>query len=240
MQTQVCEPQTSPCRSGDWVYHVIALLDAAIGQLHHEEPAHGTLLKATSLLRRQVDPPSLEAAPDDGKEQLLAWQARKVLDHIDRHITSRVLVKDLCALVRRSEAHFSRSFRGTFGYSPHSFVVRRRVELAAKHMLQTEMSLSDIALECGFVDQAHLCKHFRVVAGETPAAWRRAKRALLPADGMPQHGAAHASEQFVGNERLYEIANHIGFDCLRLRPLVRIGGHEDRGDRSIRGDQILI
>ncbi len=39
------------------------------------------------------------------------------------------------------------------------------------------MSLSDIALGCGFVDQAHLCKHFRVVTGETPAAWRRAKRA---------------------------------------------------------------
>lgn len=149
-----------------------------MGQLHHEEPAHGTLLKATSLLRRQVDPPPAQAAKDDGKEQLLAWQARKVLDHIDRHITSRVLVKDLCALVRRSEAHFSRSFRGTFGYSPHSFVVRRRVELAAKYMLQTDMSLSDIAPGCGFVDQAHLCKHFRAVTGETPAAWRRVKRTL--------------------------------------------------------------
>jgi AraC family transcriptional regulator len=118
----------------------------------------------------------LETA-DDGKERLLAWQARKVLDYIDRHITSRVRVADLGALVCRSEAYFSRSFRGTFGYSPHAFVIRRRVELAAKHMLQTDMSLSDIALGCGFVDQAHLCKHFRVVTGETPAAWRRANRA---------------------------------------------------------------
>jgi len=106
---------------------------------------------------------------------LLAWQARKVLDYIDRHITSRVPVADLSALVWRSEAHFSRSFRGTFGYSPHAFVVRRRVELAAKYMLRADMSLSDIALGCGFVDQAHLCKHFRVVTGETPAAWRRAQ-----------------------------------------------------------------
>jgi AraC-like DNA-binding protein len=58
-------------------------------------------------------------------------------------------------------------------------VIRRRVELAAKYMLQTDMSLSDIALECGLADQAHLCKHFRVVTGETPAAWRRAKRAMF-------------------------------------------------------------
>jgi AraC family transcriptional regulator len=179
MQTQVCETQviqmTGQSRSGEWMHHVIALLHAAMGHLKCEQAAHDAVLEATSLLRRQVDPPRSEGNADAGKERLLAWQARKVLDYIDRHITSRVLVPDLCALVRRSEAHFSRSFRGTFGYSPHAFVVRRRLELAAKYMLQTDMSLSDIALECGFVDQAHLCKHFRVIIGETPAAWRRAQ-----------------------------------------------------------------
>ncbi len=163
-------------RSGDWIHHVLALLDAAIGHLHPEQAAHGAILEATSLLQRQVDPQPMEGSADDDKERLLAWQARKVLDYIDRRIASRVLVADLCALVARSEAHFSRSFKGTFGYAPHAFVVRRRVELAAKYMLRTDMSLSDIALGCGFVDQAHLCKQFRVVIGETPAAWRRARR----------------------------------------------------------------
>ena len=173
-------PEAGQSRSGDWMHHVIALLDAAIGHLHQGQAAHGAILEAASMLQRQVDPQPVERAADDGKERLLVWQARKVLDYIDRQITGRVLVADLCALIGRSEAHFSRSFRGTFGYSPHAFVIRRRVELAAKHMFQTNMSLSDIAFECGFVDQAHLCKHFRAVAGETPAAWRRAKRARCP------------------------------------------------------------
>ena len=181
MQTQVCETQVSPkigqSQSGDWMHDVVALLDAAIGHLHQEHAAHGAILEAASLLRRRVGPQPVEGVADDGKERLLAWQARKVLDHIDGHITSRVPVADLCALVGRSEAHFSRSFRGTFGCTPHAFVVRRRVELAAKYMLQTDMFLTDIALGCGFVDQAHLCKLLRVVTGETPAAWRRAKRA---------------------------------------------------------------
>jgi|HubBroStandDraft_5_1064220.scaffolds.fasta_scaffold00222_9 AraC family transcriptional regulator len=181
MQTQACETQAGPkvreSRSGDWMHDVLALLNAAIAQLHQEQAAHGAILEATSLLRRQVDPQSTAGAADDGKERLLPWQVRKVVDYIERHITARVLVADLCALVLRSEAHFSRSFRGTFGYSPHAFVIRRRVDLAAKYMLQTEMSLSDIALGCGFVDQAHLCKQFRAITGETPAAWRRAKKA---------------------------------------------------------------
>jgi AraC family transcriptional regulator len=166
-----------PGRTDDWMHHVIGLLDAAIGHLHQEQPAHGAILEATLLLRRQMDPRPVEGAAEDGKGYLLAWQARKVLDHIDRHIASRVLVADLCALVSRSEAHFSRSFRGTFGCSPHVFVVRRRVELASRYMLRTDMSLSDIALGCGFADHAHLSKQFRVVTGRTPAAWRRVKRA---------------------------------------------------------------
>jgi AraC-like DNA-binding protein len=116
---------------------------------------------------------------------LLAWQERKVRDYIDSHITEPVLVADLCALVQRSEAHFSRSFRRTFGQSPHSFVVRRRVELAARYMLQTDASLSDIALRSGFTDQAHLCRHFRQAAGQTPAAWRRVHRLHDDENGTP-------------------------------------------------------
>jgi AraC family transcriptional regulator len=181
VQTQIYETQASQksgqSRSGDWMQAVIALLDAAIGHLHQEQAAHGAICEATSLLRRQLDPQPVKGPEDDGKERLLAWQVRKVLEYIDRHITSRLPVADLCALVGRSQAHFSRSFRATLGHSPHAFVVRRRVELAAEYMLQTDMSLSDIALGCGFVDQAHLSKHFRAVAGETPAAWRRVQRA---------------------------------------------------------------
>jgi AraC family transcriptional regulator len=181
MQIHVFEKQGSPnmrqSGSPGWVHHVIALLDAAIGQLDHEQAAHGTILAATSLLREQVAPQPGEDNRNGGKERLLTWQVRKVVDHIDRCITSRVLVADLCGLVQRSEAHFSRSFRRTVGHSPHAFVVRRRVELAAQHMLETDAPLSDIALRCGFVDQAHLCKHFRKVTGETPAAWRRVRRA---------------------------------------------------------------
>jgi AraC family transcriptional regulator len=157
----------------EWVRHVIALLDAAAGQIDHGQAVHGTIAKATSLLRHQIDPEVAEAVPDR-KGCLLAWQVRKVCAYIDSHIASPVFVADLCALIQLSEAHFSRAFRRTFGKSPHAFLISRRVELAAQYMLQTDEPLSDIALRCGFTDQPHLCKHFRQVTGRTPGAWRRA------------------------------------------------------------------
>jgi AraC family transcriptional regulator len=163
-------------RSQDWMHHVISLLDAAMHQLYpQEKTAHGTILKAASLLRQQVDRPLPQEAAD-ARGRLLAWQVHKVRDYIDRHITGPVLVSDLCALIQRSEAHFSRSFKRTFGETPHAFLVRRRVELAAQYMLNTDAALSDIALQCGFTDQAHLCKHFRQATEQTPAVWRREHR----------------------------------------------------------------
>jgi AraC family transcriptional regulator len=180
METYLADPlavsKPDPKRSREWMHRVMKLLEAAVGQLHDPtHPAQGALLEAASLLRQQI-PPLPGGGVPDGKRCLLAWQAHKVHDYIDRHITGPVLVADLCALVHRSEAHFSRSFKRTFGESPHSFVIRRRVELAARYMLTTDAPLSDIALRCGFADQAHLCKNFRQAVGQTPAAWRRVHR----------------------------------------------------------------
>ena len=122
MQTQFHEqpqiPRIGERASRGWVHHVIALLNAAMGELDQEQAAHDAILQATSLLRRQAYPEAAEDDRGDAKERLLAWQARKVIEHIDRCITSRVLVADLCALVQRSEAHFSRSFRRTSGTRP--------------------------------------------------------------------------------------------------------------------------
>jgi AraC family transcriptional regulator len=175
-------------RSRECMHRVITLLEAALGQLHDQvHPALGTLLEAASLLRQQVDPPAASEVAD-GRGRLLAWQVRKVREYIDRHITGPVLVADLCALFQRSEAHFSRSFKRTFGESPHAFLVRRRVELAAQYMLTTNANLSEIALRCGFTDQAHLSKHFRQAEGQSPAAWRREQR--FHHDG-PAHQSAH-------------------------------------------------
>jgi AraC family transcriptional regulator len=176
-------PMSNVTRLREWMHRVIGLLDVAVEQLQHQEhPAERVLLEAATLLRQQIDP-QVAGQADDGRGRLLAWQARRVKDYIDAHIAGPVLVGELCALIQRSEAHFSRSFKRTFGESPHAFVIRRRLELAAQYMLDTDASLSDISAQCGFTDQAHLCKHFRQVTGQTPAFWRRVRRTQTPSEG---------------------------------------------------------
>jgi len=179
----------------EWVQRVITLLDAAVGELNRDHSAKDTILQAASLLREQTDSQAAAGAINEAG-RLLAWQARKVREYVDGHIAGPIRVADLCALIQRSEGHFSRAFKRTFGAFPHAFVIQRRVELAAQYMLETDVCLSDIALRCGFTDQAHLCKHFRQATGETPAAWRRARR--MQDFG---YGAATSSSEGTARER---------------------------------------
>jgi AraC family transcriptional regulator len=165
-------------RSHQWVHQVIALLDEAVRRLREEEPAaEGAILLASSLLQKQIAPDGAQNVAV-GSGRLLAWQARKVRDYIDAHIADRILVAELGAVLGQSEAHFSRTFRRTFGEPPHAFVIRRRLAYAVDYMVQTEASLSAIALRCGFSDQAHLCRAFRQATGLSPAAWRRMRRSI--------------------------------------------------------------
>jgi AraC-like DNA-binding protein len=160
------------------------LFEAAHKARNGDREATGAhIARAAALLQQQrglgpsATPPVALAETRVPAAGLLAWQARKVRNYIDSHISGSVRVADLCALIQRSEAHFSRTFRCTFGVSPHAFLLRRRVELAAQCMLQTDAPLSQIALRCGFTDQAHLCKAFRHATGQSPASWRRVRKA---------------------------------------------------------------
>jgi AraC-like DNA-binding protein len=106
---------------------------------------------------------------------LAPWQVRRIAAHIDGNLNSTITVHFLAKLARLSHCHFSRAFKASFGSPPHQYVMLRRTELAQAMILQTESSLSQIALDCGLADQAHLTRLFRRIVGITPRAWQRAQ-----------------------------------------------------------------
>ena len=114
------------------------------------------------------------------KQGLAPWQLRKVLIHIEANLSTPIRNKDLAAIARLSEFHFNVAFRNSVGDAPHGYIIRRRIERAQGLMLSTQMSLSDIAGECGLADQSHLTRLFRRIVGESPAAWRRARANPAP------------------------------------------------------------
>jgi AraC family transcriptional regulator len=101
------------------------------------------------------------------------WQARRLRSHIEGKLDSPIRVTDLLGLVRLSASHFFRAFRKTFGESPLTYIMKRRIRRAQQLMLTSPLRLSQVALECGMCDQAHLSRAFRRIVGTSPNAWRR-------------------------------------------------------------------
>ena len=89
----------------------------------------------------------------------------------------KLTVAEMAMTVGLSESWFNKVFKNTTGQTPLQWQLGRRVELAQKIMLESDMTVTDVAAKLGFTDQAHLTKTFRQVVGDTPASWRRMQKA---------------------------------------------------------------
>jgi AraC family transcriptional regulator len=112
---------------------------------------------------------------------LAPWQARLLERHIADHIGEQIRLADLAGLVGLSTGHFGRAFKITFGSSPHPYILQARIAKAKAMMLERDQPVSQIALDCGFCDQAHFSRIFRRITGEAPCAWRRGRQAMMAA-----------------------------------------------------------
>jgi AraC family transcriptional regulator len=104
---------------------------------------------------------------------LMRWQTQRVRDYVEAQMGTTLTVVQLGRQVMLSKAHFARLFKRSFGMPPHAYILQRRIARACQQLQTTSLCLAEIALQCGFGDQAHLCKRFRERLGLTPSAWRR-------------------------------------------------------------------
>lgn len=99
-------------------------------------------------------------------------QVQAIRDYVQDHIAENISLAQLAAAVSLSSYHFARQFRAATGYGPHEFVVCQRVERAKRLLSHSRMAICDIALDCGFCDQAHLTRVFKRRLGTTPRRYR--------------------------------------------------------------------
>jgi AraC-like DNA-binding protein len=164
------------------VCRIMTLLDFAATSLEPSaKSAMSSINQAAAILLEEIGQPLriTHAAASERAARgntLLPWQIRRILAYIDEHLSEPIRVCNLSALVDLTEGYFSRAFRRRFGVPPHTYIVRRRIQRSARLMLEGHLPLSQVALRCGFSDQAHFNKSFRKLMGTTPAAWRRSNK----------------------------------------------------------------
>ncbi|MGF1484908.1 MAG: helix-turn-helix domain-containing protein [Opitutales bacterium] len=97
---------------------------------------------------------------------------QKVLDYVAAHFHENLTLEKLSSRAGFSPFHFTRLFKRTIGHTPHQFVMRYRVEQSRKMLLEAQRPIIDIAVSCGFSDQAHFSRVFKRLTGQTPRQYR--------------------------------------------------------------------
>ncbi|MGV4928136.1 AraC family transcriptional regulator (plasmid) [Streptomyces sp. BHT-5-2] len=94
-------------------------------------------------------------------------------DAMDRVYAQPLDVPALARIAHVSPAHFSRTFRATFGETPHRYLQRRRVERAMFLLRETDRSVTDICFEVGFGSPGTFSRTFRDIVGRSPRTYRK-------------------------------------------------------------------
>jgi AraC-like DNA-binding protein len=92
------------------------------------------------------------------------------------HPGGDVSIAEIACACRLSRGYFIRAFQETTGETPHRWVLIQRIERARGLLLESDLSLADVALICGFSDQSHFTRVFARITGTPPGHWRRAAR----------------------------------------------------------------
>ena len=106
-----------------------------------------------------------------------AWRRRRQVEHTVEAIWTqperRWTLADLAAQAHVSASHLAHVFRAEVGLSVYRYVLRSRLARALDAVLDSNIGLTEIALDAGFASHSHFTARFGALFGHTPLGLRR-------------------------------------------------------------------
>lgn len=98
---------------------------------------------------------------------------RQVVDLVQSRLAQRLSLEDMSRVAGMSRSHFAQAFKALTARTPMQFVMEQRLHAAQRMLQQSSLSIGQVAIKCGFADQAHLTKKFKAAFGQTPGQFRK-------------------------------------------------------------------
>jgi AraC-like DNA-binding protein len=103
---------------------------------------------------------------------LAASDAPPIAAIMEMNFRHNLPLEAFAQMCHRSLSTFKREFRKHYGVSPGRWLLDRRLEHSASLLQTTEMSVTEVMLECGFEDLSHFSRAFKEKFSQAPSAYR--------------------------------------------------------------------
>jgi len=94
---------------------------------------------------------------------------------IDSHYAEKIDLNSIADEACFSKFHFIRLFRDSYGYTPHTYLMKVRIE-KAKLLLHENVPVSDVSMAVGFESTTSFAGRFKQLVGQTPSAFQKAQK----------------------------------------------------------------
>ena len=140
-----------------------------------ENPGHEVALRA-KLLELLVFL-SRAYTNSDTTEAHALLRVGNVIGALENDFSKEWKLDDLLEIAHMSRSNLMRVFQRATGQSPIKYLVRLRIQKAMELLCNTDLSITEIAMEVGFSDSNYFTRQFRLALGESPRSFR-AKKAI--------------------------------------------------------------
>lgn len=103
---------------------------------------------------------------------------KDVLSYIEEHYTESISLEDMASVAGLSPRYFCRFFRKMTQCTPMEYLNYYRIECACEQLAEIQISITDVALNCGFNDISYFIKSFHRAKGVTPKQYKEASRQI--------------------------------------------------------------
>jgi len=100
-------------------------------------------------------------------------EMQTAVDYVIAHYHERIDIETLASLAFLSTRQFERRFQNLFHMPPSEFILKVRLDTAIRHLTESDLPITQIAIQCGFYDNSHFTRLFKRKLGVSPIQFRK-------------------------------------------------------------------
>ena len=106
------------------------------------------------------------------KQREYAEQINRICDYLKIHYAEDISLESAAKIAGFSKYHFSRVFKQLTGVTFYRYINQVRIQKAKLFLMDSDSTITNIAINCGFSSMSSFIRMFRIITGYTPTKFR--------------------------------------------------------------------